>query len=194
MARAHRAPGLVVLLASLAVAALAAPASALLEPRPQLQWRAGVMWGLQEANTIGLDWGVGVKVPLQPSELGVASLAASLQGTLSPNAEWDFRLGGLVDSYRTGRPTLGVYYTLRRSPVDSGHAGALNGIALRYGSFVAALYPAMWNPDLASTSSVLVVEPGWFSGLYVQLRYAARLGGTGDATSLRLAVGLEENW
>lgn len=193
MARANRAPGLVLLLAPLAVAVLAAPASALLEPRPQLQWRAGVMWGLNEANTIGLDWGLGVKVPLQPSELGIASLAASLQGTLSPNAEWDFRLGGLVDSYRTGRPTLGIYYTLRRLPFD-GSPGAVNGIALRYGSFVAALYPQMWNPDLAPASSVLVVEPGWFSGLYVQLRYAARLGGAGDATSLRLAVGLEENW
>ena len=194
MLRLNPTSGLAVLLAVLAVAVLPAPASALLEPRPLLQWRAGLMWGLNEADTIGLDWGVGVKVPLQPSELGIASLAASLQGTLSRHAEWDFRLGGLIDSYRTGRPTLGVFFTLRRLPFEGDAGGPLNGIALRYGSFVAALYPDIWNSDLAPGRSVLVLEPGWFSGLYLQLRYALVAGAGSRASSLRLAVGIEEEW
>lgn len=194
MAPAKATGAVAVLLACVAVAALASPASALLEPQPQFQWRAGVMWALDPSGAVGLDWGVGLKVPLQPSDLGVASLATSLQGALSAPAEWDFRLGGVIDSYRTGRPTLGVYYTFRRLPFASGSGSPLNGIALRYGSLVAAYYPGIWNPALGSRRAVLVVEPAWYSGLYVQFRYAVELGGAGGPSSLRLSVGLEENW
>ncbi|HEY8425890.1 MAG TPA: hypothetical protein VIK73_07760 [Limnochordales bacterium] len=186
------------LLATVAFIVLGAakPADALLEPRPQPFWRAGIVWGLTEADAIGLDWGIGVKVPLQPSEVGVASLAGSLQGTLSARSEWDFRLGGVVENYRSGRPLIGVYYTLRRLPLqEAPFDRALNGIAIRYGSFVAAFYPSIWNQDLAHDQAALVLEPGWFSGLYIQLRYATALGaGGGGSPSLRLSVGLEEGW
>lgn len=179
-------------LATALVLAGARPAAALLPPQPQLQWRAGFLWGLNE-QVHGLDWGAGVKLPLQPSELGIATLGASIQGALTSGpAEWDFRLSALIESYRTGRPSFGVYYTLRRFPFLD---GTLAGIGLRYGSLAAAYYPAMWNrevPALAPDRAVWVVEPGWFSGLYLQFRYAAL--SDGGPSSLRLAAGLEENW
>lgn len=196
MAPNRLAGALLGVVASALVLGAASPAAALLEPHPRPQWRAGIVWGLTEPSAIGLDWGVGVKVPLQPSELGVASLAASLQGTLGAGPDWDFRLGGVIDAYRTGRPTLGVYYTLRRLPLTgAGLDRPLNGIAVRYGSLVAAFYPAIWNPPLEPGGAALAVEPGWFSGLYVQLRYVAGLGAAGNRSpSLRLSVGLEESW
>lgn len=177
-------------------AAWSTPAAALLPPRPQLQWRVGYMWSLNEPGVHGLDWGVGMRVPLQPSEIGLVNAAASVQGTWSKRPEWDFRLGGMIESYRTGRPALGVYYTLRRFPFLDG--AVLSGIAFRVGDIAGAFYPAMWNPDapgLSTDGAVLVVEPAWFSGLYLQLRYGAMMGGSGIGDSaLRLAVGLEEDW
>lgn len=200
--RTHEAIAGAVRLFALAFAAvvplfLARPASALLEPRPHPQWRAGFMWSLNEPDVIGLDWGVGVRLPLQPSELGVATLSGSLQGTLSNHYEWDFRLAGLLESYRTGRPTLGVYYTLRHFPdtvIPWSGQRALNGIGFRYGSLATAFYPELWNSRLETDrlGPVVVVEPGWFSGLYVQLRWLFRP--KAQASSVRLAVGLEEDW
>lgn len=192
----RRATGLLVAAVAVVVLGAARPADALLEPRPQPLWRAGIVWGLTEVDAIGLDWGIGVKVPLQPSEVGVASLAGSLQGTLGARPEWDFRLGGVVEEYRSGRPLLGVYYTLRRLPLEGAPFDqALNGIAIRYGSLVAAFYPSIWNRTLARDQAALVLEPGWFAGLYVQLRYATALGtGGAGSPSLRLSVGLEEGW
>ena len=178
-------------LAAGAVAALHLPARALLSPQPQLAWRVGYTWAFTEAAH-GLDWGVAVRVPLQPSELGLVSLVSSLEGT-GPGVqmgEWAFHIGGLVERHRA-RGSYGLFYALRDlGPIRRG-SGSLTGIAFRVGQLRAAVYPGIWNPGkLKSDEAVAVVEPGWFAGLYVQLRWALMAG----TSSVRLAFGIEEGW
>ena len=180
------------MLAAGAVAALHVPARALLSPQPQLSWRVGYAWSFNETSH-GLDWGLAVRVPLQPSELGLVSLVSSLEGT-GPGymvGEWAFHIGGLVERYPSTRGSYGLFYALRHLGPTSPVEGSLTGIAFRVGQLRAAVFPGIWNPgQLKPSDTVAVVEPGWFAGLYVQLRWALVTG----TSSVRLAFGIEEGW
>lgn len=178
------------LLSAAGLAMLPAPARALLPPRPQPVWRVGYAWSLTR-SAHGLDWGVGVRVPVQTSELGLVVVASSLQATwpATEASNWEFQAGGLIQPYRQ-QPPYGLFYSLRRFAPDFGEA--LTGIGFRFGHLTAGYYPGTWNAHagLSSGSTVAVIEPGWFSGLYVQLRWVY----LGNRTSLQFAFGLEEGW
>lgn len=183
---------LALVLAAGAVVTFHLPARALLAPQPQLSWRLGYVWSFTEAAH-GLDWGLAVRVPLQPSERGLVSLVSTLEGT-GPGyrvGEWAFHIGGLVEPYRSTRAAYGLFYTLRDFGPAGPARGALAGLAFRVGALRAGIYPGLWNPGkLPAHETVAVVEPGWFAGLYVQLRWALKPEGS----SLRLAFGIEEGW
>ena len=158
---------------------------------PQPVWRVGYLWSFTE-QAHGLDWGLGVRMLLRPTEIGLVSLDGSLEGT-GPGlgvGEWAFHLGAVVERLRP-RATYGLYYALRDPGSAVGVRGPLTGIALRWGDLRASIFPGSWNPGvLGHTRTVAVVEPGWFGGLYLQLRWMM----AGSDTSLRLAFGLEEGW
>lgn len=159
-------------------------------PRAQPGWRVGYAWTLAR-DAHGLDWGVSVRIPLQTSELGLVSLSSSLQATWPGNhvGDWEFRAGGLIQPYRQQAP-YGLFYSLRY--FSAGPTKALTGIGVRFGPLAAGYYPGTWNAGsgLDPGSTVAVIEPGWFSGLYVQLRWTYLPGGA----SVQLAFGLEEGW
>lgn len=171
----------------------ARPARALIAPRAEVGWRLGYAWAFSE-SAHGLDWGVSVRMPFQRSELGLVQLVATLEGT-GPGyrvGDWAFHMGALVFPARRGQPEYGLFYALRGTgealrPANS----SLTGLAFRYGPLRVGFFPGSWNPGAMSPQDmVAVLEPGWFSGLFVQLRWLSLPG----HSSVRLAFGIEEGW